>query len=206
VYRNGNSLFQDEIKALADFAHDNRMFLHVDGARIANAVAAAGITVKEMLTDTGVDFVSFCGTKNGLMMGEAVIFLNPELSQNMKYIRKQSMQLVSKMRFISAQFLAYLENDLWLENARAANNAGKYFKERLEKIPEISILGTVDANIIFAVFPQHVIDQLLPLDYFYVMDPLERKVRFVTSFNTRKEDIDSFILKLKNPYKNSIIS
>jgi len=193
----GTVYSRDEIKALADFAHDNRMFLHVDGARISNAVEAAGITIKEMFTDTGVDFVSFGGTKNGLMMGEAVIFLNTELSKNMKYIRKQSMQLVSKMRFISAQFLAYLENDLWLENARVANNAGKYFKKKLEEIPGISIIGTVDANIIFAVFPQHVIDQLLPLDYFYVMDPLERKVRFVTSFNTKNEDIDSFIIKLK---------
>ena len=187
----------DEIKAIADFAYDNGMFLHIDRARISNAVIAAGITVKEMLTDAGVDFVSFRGTKNGLMMGEAVVFLNPESSQNMRYIRKQSMQLVSKMRFISAQFLAYLENDLWLENSKSANEAGKYFKEKLEEIPGISIVGSVDANIIFAIFSQHVIDKLLTLDYFYVMDSLERKVRFVTSFNTRTEDIDSFILKLK---------
>lgn len=193
----GTVYSREEIKALADFAHDNEMFLHLDGARLANALISTGINAKEMITDTGTDIVSFGGTKNGLMMGEAVVVLNPDISKNTKYIRKQGMQLISKMRFVSAQFLAYLENDLWLESAKAANKAAKYLKEQMENIPNIKILGTVDANIIFVVFPQHVIDELLPQDYFYLMDPIEKKVRFVTSYNTNYEDIDIFIEKLK---------
>lgn len=193
----GTVYSREEIKALADFAHDNGMFLHLDGARLANALISTGLSAKEMLTDTGVDIVSFGGTKNGLMMGEAVIILNPEISQNTKYIRKQGMQLISKMRFVSAQFLAYLEDDLWLENARAANKAAEYLKNQVNSFQGIKIVGTVDANIVFAIFPQHVIDELLPQDYFYVNDPIEGKVRFVTSFNTKIEDIDFFINKLK---------
>ncbi len=193
----GTVYSREEIKALADFAHDNGMFLHLDGARLANALISTGLTVKEMLTDTGTDIVSFGGTKNGLMIGEAIIILNPEISQNTKYIRKQGMQLLSKMRFISAQFLAYLENDLWLENARAANKAAEYLKDQMKNISGVKIAGNVDANIVFAIFPQHVIDELLPQDYFYINDPMEGKVRFVTSFNTKFEDIDLFIEKLK---------
>ena len=193
----GTVYSREEIKALADFAHDNGMFLHLDGARLANALISTGLSAKEMLADTGVDIVSFGGTKNGLMMGEAVIILNPEISQNTKYIRKQGMQLISKMRFVSAQFLAYLEDDLWLENARAANKAAEYLKNQVNSFQGIKIVGTVDANIVFAIFPQHVIDELLPQDYFYVNDPIEGKVRFVTSFNTKIEDIDFFINKLK---------
>lgn len=197
ITETGTVYSRDEIKALADFAHDNGMFLHLDGARLANALISTGITTKEMLTETGTDIVSFGGTKNGLMMGEAVVVLNPELSKNTKYVRKQGMQLISKMRFVSAQFLAYLEDDLWLKNAKASNDAAKYLKEQIMNLSGIKIVGSVDANVVFAIFPQKAIDELFPQDYFYVMDPMERRVRFVTSFNTTKDDIDIFIEKLK---------
>lgn len=186
-----------EIKNLADYAHANGMYLHVDGARIANALIATNSTAEEMISKTAVDMLSFGGSKNGLMMGEAVVVLNPELASNLKYIRKQSMQLISKMRFVAAQFLAYLEDDLWLSNARAANSMAQYLKDELEKLKGVSIDGEVEANMLYAIFPQKSIDELFPKNFFYINDAAKRKLRFVTSFNTSKENIDDFISQLK---------
>jgi len=143
----------DEIKALADFAHANNMFLHMDGARIANAAVASGLTFHQMVTDTGVDVLSFGGTKNGLMFGEAVVFLKPGLADGFEYSRKQGMQLASKMRFIAAQFKAYLETGLWERNASNANAMARLLASKLESIPGISLSRPVEANGVFCHHP-----------------------------------------------------
>ncbi|MBU5438776.1 low specificity L-threonine aldolase [Tissierella sp. MSJ-40] len=188
----------EEIKDLAEFAHENNMFLHMDGARIANAVVALNTTFKEMISDTGVDLLSFGGTKNGMMMGEAIISFNKQLSSNFKFFRKQGMQLLSKMRFISAQFIAYLENDLWKENATNANNMGKYFSEELSKFPRITLKNNVETNMIFAHMEKDLIKRLQEKFDFYVLDDKTNLVRLVTSFDTTKEDIDEFIEVIRN--------
>ena len=121
----------EEIKALADLAHQYGMYLHVDGARIANAAVSLGVSFKEMITDTGVDILSFGGTKNGLMYGEAIVFLKEGLDNNFKYFRKQAMQLSSKMRYISAQFMAYLDQDLWKQSASHANRMAALLQKAL---------------------------------------------------------------------------
>lgn len=187
----------DEIEELADFAHEHNMLLHVDGARIANAVVALDTTFEEMITNTGVDLLSFGGTKNGMMIGEAIVCLNKELSKAFKFYRKQGMQLLSKMRFISAQFLAYLKDDLWKENALNANNMGIYFAKELDNIPSVSLRGRLQTNMIFAYLNKDLINKLEEKFDFYVMDEETSLIRLVTSFDTTKEDVDKFINYIK---------
>ncbi len=127
----------DEIKALADFAHKRGMLLHMDGARIANAAVALDLPFKAFTTEAGVDILSFGGTKNGMMYGEAVCFLKPGISVDFKYIRKQGMQLASKMRFISAQYIAYFKNELWRKNAEHSNSMALILAEKLKNLKEI---------------------------------------------------------------------
>lgn len=187
----------EEIKDLADFAHENNMFLHVDGARIANAVVALETTFKEMIVDTGVDLLSFGGTKNGMMIGEAIVSLNKDLSKSFKFYRKQGMQLISKMRFISAQFIAYIENDLWKENARNANKMGKYFAKELSQFSELKLQSEPKTNMIFVYLNKELIEELQEEHDFYVQDKETSLIRLVTSFDTTKEDIDKFINTIK---------
>ncbi len=187
----------EEIKDLAQFAHENNMLLHVDGARIANAVVALNTTFKEMITDTGVDLLSFGGTKNGMMIGEAIVSLNKDLSKAFKFYRKQGMQLLSKMRFVSAQFIAYLSNDLWRENALNANNMGIYFANSLSDISGITLKSKPDTNMIFAYMEEDLIKSLQEKFDFYVIDEETNLIRLVTSFDTNKEDIDKFIRFIK---------
>ncbi len=193
----GSVYTPEEIKEIADFTHRHDMYLHMDGARIANAAVSLGISFNEMIADTGVDLLSFGGTKNGMMMGEAIISFRPEVTSNPKFIRKQGMQLVSKMRYISAQFIAYLEDDLWRDNATQANSTAQYLAKRLTEIPEIEIKNAVNANMIFARFPQEIIDKTINKEYYYLMYPLENVVRMVTSYNSTKEDVDQFIDELQ---------
>ncbi|WP_201259973.1 low specificity L-threonine aldolase [Tissierella sp. P1] len=183
----------EEIKKLAELAHENNMLLHIDGARIANAVVALDTTFKEMITDTGVDLLSFGGTKNGMMIGEAIVSLNKDLSKAFKFYRKQGMQLLSKMRFVSAQFVAYLSDDLWRENALNANNMGKYFASSLSGISGITLKSEPETNMIFAYMERDLIKSLQEKFDFYVIDEETNLVRLVTSFDTNKEDIDKFI-------------
>lgn len=183
----------EEIKELTEFAHENNMLLHIDGARIANAVVALDTTFKEMITDTGVDLLSFGGTKNGMMIGEAIVSLNKDLSKAFKFYRKQGMQLLSKMRFVSAQFVAYLSGDLWRENALNANNMGKYFASSLSGISGITLKSEPETNMIFAYMEKDLIKSLQKKFDFYVIDEETNLVRLVTSFDTNKEDIDKFI-------------
>jgi threonine aldolase len=183
----------EEIKALCDFAHKHQMYVHMDGARLANAAAALGKSLKEVSLDSGIDILSFGGTKNGIMMGEAVITFRKELAENMKYIRKQSAQLCAKMRYISAQFIAYMENDLWLQNARHANRMAQYLRNEMAAIHPFTFTQATDANILLLKLPQTVIEQLLQKHFFYIWNEAEGEIRLVTSWDTTEEDIKSFI-------------
>ncbi len=194
----GTLYHPDEILKLAKFANLNDLYLHVDGARISNAVAALNISLAEMLTYTGVDVVSFGGTKNGMMYGEAVVFINKAHANDFKYLRKQSMQLASKMRYISAQFNALLKNNLWIENARQANKMAQYLAQNLKNLPEILITQEVETNAVFAKVPKRIINPLREKYFFYLWNEEQNEVRWMTHFNTTKDDVDGFIAKLKS--------
>ena len=191
----------DEIKALAGLAHKHNMYLHMDGARIANAAVSLNLDFKTFTKDCGVDILSFGGTKNGMMMGEAVLFFNRELTPHTKFIRKQSMQLYSKMRFVGAQFMAYFENDLWKLTATHANKMAQLLKQQVEKIPEIQITQAVEANGVFAIIPPEIIKPLQEKFFFYVWDEIKSEVRWMTSFDTTEEEISEFANLIKKLIK-----
>lgn len=186
----------DEIKSISNFAKKNNMFLHMDGARISNAAVALGCSFKEISGDLGVDVLSFGGTKNGLMFGEALIFFNKELAKDFAWIRKQNLQLYSKMRFLSAQFIPYIQDNIWYECAKNANEIAQYLKLELEKI-QIPVTKEVLANAVFAILPEEIIPELQSHFYFYIWDENIYEVRLVTSFDSTKEDVDSLIEKIK---------
>ncbi|MBN2322371.1 MAG: low specificity L-threonine aldolase [Spirochaetes bacterium] len=194
----GTVYTQDELLSLSEFAHTNGLFVHMDGARLANAASSLGVGLKSLTKEAGVDVLSFGGTKNGMMLGEAVLFFDRELSKDFKYIRKQGMQLFSKMRYVSAQFTAYLSEDLCLLNARHANRMAKLLASRLEAFRGIEIAHPVEANGVFAVFPEKYLDAAKKEYFFYTWDPMGPVVRLMTSWNTTEGDIDSFMAALKN--------
>ncbi len=191
----------EEISAIADFTHQHQMILHMDGARIANAAVTLGTGFREITLDAGVDVLSFGGTKNGMMYGEAVIFFDKKLSEDFKYIRKQGMQLASKMRFIAAQFEAYLSDDLWKKNAEHANKMAKILAGEVAKFPEVTITQKVEANGVFATLPKEVIPILQEEFFFYIWDEATSEVRWMTSFDTTLEDIEKFVAVLKKVLK-----
>jgi threonine aldolase len=182
----------NEVRALADFAHDHGMFLHVDGARIANAVAAQGLNLRQATRDLGIDVLSFGATKNGALGAEAVVFFNPELAANFKFYRKQGMQLASKMRFISAQFEELFTNDLWLQNAQHANRMAQLLKRELSKIPQVKIIYSVEANGVFAQIPRKAIAKLQKRYFFYVWNEAQSVVRWMCSWDTTADDVKQF--------------
>jgi threonine aldolase len=182
-----------EIEALAKFAHDRNMFLHMDGARIANAALSLGLNLRQDTRDLGVDVLSFGGTKNGLMGADAVIFFDKKLSRNFLYLRKQSMQLASKMRFIAVQFDVLLSNDLWLKSAQHANRMARLLQRELRKIPQIKVLYPVEANGVFAQIPRAAIAKLKKRYFFYVWDEKQSIVRWMCSFDTTEEDVRKFV-------------
>ncbi len=183
----------EELKAISALAHEYGMRVHVDGARIANACAALNLSLKEMTVDCGVDVLSFGGTKNGLMMGECVVIFDPSLKAEARFIRKQSAQLASKMRYLSCQFTAYLTDDLWLSNARHANAmAGKLY-DALTNFPGVRFTQKAESNQLFLTMPRPVIDRLLESYFFYFWNEAADEIRLVTSFDTTEEDIDDFI-------------
>lgn len=186
-----------EIQELAELAHKNNMLLHVDGARIANAVATLGISLKEMITNTGVDILSFGGTKNGMMFGEAVVILNPEKTQGIQYYRKQAAQLYSKMRFVSGQFIAYFQNEVWQQNARHSNKMAQLLYQKIQEIPEIKVTQKVQANGIFAIVPPEIIPPLQQQYFFYMWDESKNEVRWMTSFDTTEEDVQNFGMAIR---------
>jgi len=182
----------DEVKALAKFAHDRQMFLHMDGARIANAAVSQGHTLRQATRDLGVDVLSFGGTKNGALGGEAVVFFNPSLARNFMYLRKQGMQLASKMRFISVQFETLLSNDLWKKSAQHANQMARLLETSVNKIPRVKVVYPVEANGVFAQIPREAIAKLQDRYFFYVWSEEESVVRWMCSFDTTEDDIRQF--------------
>lgn len=186
----------EEVKAISELLHSYNMYLHMDGARLANACAYLNCSMKEITVDAGVDILSFGGTKNGMMMGEAVISFRPEVTENLAYIRKQSAQLASKLRYMSAQFLPYLENNLWLENARHANKCALKLAEAMSKFDEIKFTQKIESNQLFFILPADVLAKLQEKYFFYVWNNARNEARLVTSWDTTDEDIDSFIATL----------
>lgn len=187
----------NEIKALAELAHSYNMYLHVDGARLANAAVALGCTFKEMTTDAGVDVVSFGGTKNGLMIGESVVFLNPELAKDYKYRRKQGLQLCSKMRFLAVQFEAYFKDDLWRRNAAHSNRMAQLLYKAVKDIPQVQVMYPVQVNGVFVKLPRNVWTELQKQYFFYDWDIDNDVVRWMCSFDTTEDDINNFVEALK---------
>ena len=183
----------EEIKAIADFLHQYNMYLHLDGARLANAAASLNKSFKEMTADCGVDIMSFGGTKNGLMMGEAVITFRPELAENLKYIRKQCAQLYSKMRYVSCQFIPYLEQNIWKTNAEKANSMAKLLHDKIVAAGYNTFTQPTQANILLLKLPQILITKLLRNNFFYMWDELQNEIRLVTSWDTTEADIDNFV-------------
>jgi threonine aldolase len=194
----------EEIRRMADFAHQYNMYFHIDGARLSNAAVSLGVDLKEMTADAGVDVLSFGGTKNGLMAAESVIFFSEEFTKEVKYIRKQSMHLASKMRYIAAQFIAYFEDDLWKRNALHANTMAQKLYNAVKDIPKVKVTQKVEANGVFAIIPEKVISRLQQEYFFYVWDEDTCEVRWMTSFDTTEEDITGFVARLKELTGQSI--
>jgi threonine aldolase len=183
----------NEIRALADFAHERQMFLHVDGARIANAAASLGKGLRECTRDSGVDVLSFGATKNGGMGAEAVVFFKAELAKEFKYYRKQGMQLASKMRYLAAQFEALFKDDLGLKNARHSNRMAQLLKRELSVVPNVKIVYPVEANGVFARIPARAIPKLLKRYFFYPWDIEQSIVRWMCSWDTTEDDVKKFV-------------
>jgi threonine aldolase len=182
----------EEVRKLAAYIHQNGMFLHMDGARIANAAASQGRTLRESTRDLGVDVLSFGGTKNGALGAEAVVFFQRELAQDFLYSRKQGMQLASKMRFISAQLDALLSNDLWQKNARHSNRMAKLLERELRKISQVKIVYPVEANGVFAKIPRSAIRRIQKRYFFSVWNEEQSIVRWMCSFDTTEQDVTEF--------------
>ena len=191
-----------ELKALCNFAHENNMYVHMDGARISNAVAALGVSLKEATVDCGVDIMSFGGTKNGLMIGEAVLIFNDELKENAPYFQKQTAQLFSKNRFIATQFIALLTNDLWKEMASHSNRLAKLLSTEVNKIAGVKITQSVDANAVFAIIPAHAIEALRTKYRFYTWDEQTTELRWMCSFDTTEIEVYDFVSTLRDLVEN----
>lgn len=187
----------DEIRAVCDHAHERGMKVHLDGARIANAAAALDVPMRAFTNVVGVDVLSFGGTKNGMLFGEAVVVLDPDAVRAMKHLRKLSMQLASKMRFVSVQLEALLARDLWLRNARHANTMAQRLAAGVRTVDGVEILHPVQANAVFARLPHEVSERLRKRYRFYFWDEAAGDVRWMCSFDTTAEDVDGFLDALR---------
>ena len=190
----------EELKAITVLAHKHGMRVHMDGARIANACVALDVSLKAMTVDSGIDVLSFGGTKNGLMMGECVVVFDPELAKEAKFYRKQSSQVASKMRFLSCQFTAYLTDELWLKNATHANLMAQLLYKELSQIPAVRFTQEMESNQLFMTMPRTVIDKMLESYSFHFWNEGMNEIRLVTSFDTTEEDIREFIEKLTKTF------
>ncbi|MEE2569691.1 low specificity L-threonine aldolase [Pseudarthrobacter sp. J64] len=188
----GTCYTPEEVRALADHVHAKGMKLHMDGARLANAAAHLEVPLRAFTRDAGVDILSLGGTKNGLLYGEIVVSLNPEASAGLKYLRKMNMQLASKMRFLSAQFIALLEGDLWLRSASHANAMASRLRAAVEDIDGVRLTQDTESNGVFAVLPAGVADRLRKSFRFYDWNEATGEVRWMCSFDTTAEDVDDF--------------
>jgi len=189
-----------EMKSLGDFAHKHGLLFHVDGARLCNAAAHLNVSLKALTTDVGVDILSFGGTKNGLMGAEAIVFLKEGLAENFQYVQKQEMQLASKMRYAAAQMIALLEGDLWLRNAQHANKMAKLLESNLKRsFPKLPILYPVEANALFVKLPSlEIMEKLQKKSFFWIWDSEQVIARWMTSWDTEAQFIESFVKELKN--------
>ena len=187
----------EEIAAITDFAHARGLTVHMDGARLANAAAGLGVSLRTLTTDAGVDVLSFGGTKNGLAYGEALVVLNPGAVHGVPYLRKFSTQLASKMRFVAAQFLRLMETDLWRRNAAHANAMARRLAEGAAAIPGLRITRPVQANAVFATLPRQVSERLQREYPFYVWDERTGEVRWMCAFDTTEDDVDAFVSAIR---------
>lgn len=186
-----------EVAAICTYCHNLGMVVHMDGARLANAAAALGVPLRALTTDVGVDILSFGGTKNGLLLGECVVVLNPErISDGLRYLRKLNMQLASKMRFIAAQFIALLEDDLWLRNAQNANAMAARLAGGLRQLPGVQLAYPVQANGVFVRLPPGVADKMREHSFFYDWDEAGT-VRLMCSFDTTERHVDALLAALR---------
>ncbi|GAA0364184.1 low specificity L-threonine aldolase [Streptomyces olivoreticuli] len=192
----GTCYTPEEIREICDHAHERGMKVHLDGARIANAAATLGVPLRAFTTDAGVDLLSFGGTKNGMLFGECVVVLNPDAVRAMKHLRKLSMQLASKMRFVSAQFEALLAGDLWLRSASHANAMAARLAEGVRRVDGVEVLHPVQSNAVFARLPHDVSERLQKSYRFYFWDEAAGDVRWMCSFDTTEADVDAFVASL----------
>ncbi|WP_354216703.1 MULTISPECIES: low specificity L-threonine aldolase [unclassified Arthrobacter] len=193
----GTCYTPDEVRAIAEHAHAKGMKVHMDGARLANAAAHLGVPLRAFTRDAGVDILSFGGTKNGLLYGEVVVALNPEAAHGLVFLRKMNMQLASKMRFLSAQFIALLEGDLWLRSAAHANAMAARLRAAVETIDGVEPTQKTESNGVFAVLPAGAADRLRESFRFYDWDEAAREVRWMCSFDTSEADIDAFVAAIR---------
>lgn len=196
----GTAYTAEEIRTIADHVHERGMRLHLDGARLSNAAASLGLPLRAFTRDAGVDVLSFGGTKNGALGAEAIVVLNPEASEGLKYLRKLNMQLASKMRFVSAQLIALLEGDLWIESASHANAMARRLRVALDAgiaagdLPGLGFTQQTQSNGVFATLPAGVADRLRDRGFrFYDWDASRNEVRWMCSFDTSEADIDAFV-------------
>ncbi|MCX5389172.1 low specificity L-threonine aldolase [Streptomyces sp. NPDC006482] len=187
----------DEIRAIVEHAHSKGMKVHLDGARIANAAASLDVPLRAFTNAVGVDVISYGGTKNGMLFGEAVVVLNPDAVSHMKHLRKLSMQLASKMRFVSVQLEALLAKDLWLRNARHSNAMAQRLAAGVREVDGVEILYPVQANAVFARLPHEVTRRLQERFRFYFWDEVAGDVRWMCAFDTTEDDVDAFLQALK---------
>ncbi len=183
----------EELGVLCDAAHSAGLLVHLDGARIANAVDALGVDVRTMVRDTGVDLMTFGLTKDGAMYGETVVFLRPELAARAPFVRKQAGQLSSKTRFIAAQVLALLDDDLWLRNAAHANAMADLLARAVADIPGVDLLAPPAVNAVFGAVPAASIAPLQEWSFFWEWDLEASLVRWMTSFATTEQDVERFV-------------
>jgi threonine aldolase len=188
----GTAYTPAEVRAICDHAHSLGMRVHMDGSRLSNAAATLGVPFKEFTTAAGVDILSFGGTKNGLLLGELVVILNPESGSGMRYVRKSLMQLGSKMRFLSVQFDALLSGDLYLRNAGHSNAMALRLADAVRDLPGLTITQKVQANAVFAILPKDVTQRLQEKFHFYTWNEASGEVRWMCSFDTSAADVDNF--------------
>lgn len=195
----GTAYTPDELRVIADHVHGLGMRLHMDGARVANAAASLGVPLRALTRDVGVDVLSFGGTKNGLLYGECVVVLNREASEGLHYLRKTSMQLAAKMRFVSAQLVALLTDDLWLRNATHANAMAARLRGALAAAIDVGDLTGVSftqptqTNAVFAVVPRAVAERVRARFPFYDWNAATGEVRWMCSYDTTVTDVDEFV-------------
>ncbi len=185
----------DEISSITKIAHDNGLSVHMDGARFANGLVSLGATPAEMTWKSGVDVLSFGGTKNGCLAAEAVVFFKPELVKSFPFLHKRSGQLLSKMRFVSSQLHAYLSDDVWLRNARHANAMAARLCQGIESIPEVELAYPVESNELFVHIPRDVINKLNAEGFIVTEGELDETAppRFVTAWNTEEVEVDALL-------------